>query len=338
LITALRNQFRHQSIDDNDVLAHIFVAAGAEYHSIYTALKLANKLDVVHLEEEMHNHWRALYGIAATTNQCGTEPGKELAFFAKSSGNGNSNNTAKRCWNCNQTGHVKAHCPRVHNKGSSKDLTCGYCGKQGHEANNCFEDPNNAHRGPAWYKLQQSTEMSNVAVATGGGKRKGGYINEIANAALDTNSSFEFIFCSLSFPDDPRILLDANIFIADSAASVDMTGHMEGMYGMPSISTIVHGTGGKPAQAMVVGNIQTMHCDNKGREIMPVTLHWVHYTPDSPWNLISITKRMKSGWKMEGDYKNGIIYQKDGVEIIFNIKKEDGRWLRKWNHTSKRRC
>jgi hypothetical protein len=30
----------------------------------------------------------------------------------------------------------------------------------------------------------------------------------------------------LSFPDDPRILLYANIFIADtSAASVDMTGH-----------------------------------------------------------------------------------------------------------------
>jgi hypothetical protein len=164
--------------------------------------------------------------------------------------------------------------------------------------------------------------MSNVAVATGGGKRKGGnnINNEIANAAVDTNTGYEFIFCSLSFPDDPRILLEANIFIADSAASVDMTGHKEGMYRLQSISTVFQGTGGKPAQATAVGDIETMHCDNKGREIMPVSLHRVHYTPDIPWNLISITKRMKSGWRMEGDYENGIILRKDGVENIFNIK------------------
>jgi hypothetical protein len=58
------------------------VAAGAEYHSIYSALKLADKLTVSHLEDEMHNHWLALYVIKSNGAQCSTEPGKELAFFA----------------------------------------------------------------------------------------------------------------------------------------------------------------------------------------------------------------------------------------------------------------
>jgi hypothetical protein len=90
------------------------------------------------------------------------------------------------------------------------------------------------------------------------------------------------------------------------------------MHGVQPISTVVQGTGGRPAQAAAVGNIQI---DNTGREIMPITLSLVHYTPDSPWNLISITKRMKSGWKMEGDYENGIMLRKEGVEIIFNMRR-----------------
>jgi hypothetical protein len=81
-LTALRNQYGRSAIDDDDILAHVFVAAGSEYHSIYTALKLSDKLTVSQLEDEMHNHWRALYGIEGTATQCGTEPGKELAFFA----------------------------------------------------------------------------------------------------------------------------------------------------------------------------------------------------------------------------------------------------------------
>jgi hypothetical protein len=105
-MTALCNRYGRSAIDDDDILAHVFVAAGSEYHSIYTALKLSDKLTVSQLEDEMHNHWRALYGIEGTATQCGTETGKELAFFAKSVGKGNSNST-KRCWNCNQTGHFK---------------------------------------------------------------------------------------------------------------------------------------------------------------------------------------------------------------------------------------
>jgi hypothetical protein len=127
-------------------------------------------------------------------------------------------------------GHVKAHCPKLRNKkGSLKDQTCGYCGKQGHETKNCFEDPENAHRQLAWYKPKALAEMSNVALATG--KRKGGNVGEITNAAFETlTGGFEFIFSSLTFPDDPRILLDANIFIANSAASFDIRmGHKDGM-------------------------------------------------------------------------------------------------------------
>ena len=43
--------------------------------------------------------------------------------------------------------------------------------------------------------------------------------------------------------------------------------------------------------------------------------------PDSQFNLFSITKRQKMGWKLGGD-KNAIWIEKEGLKILFDIKIE----------------
>jgi hypothetical protein len=52
----------------------------------------------------------------------------------------------------------------------------------------------------------------------------------MANSDLDYwNSNVEYLLCGLTIPTDSKILLDPKIWIADTAASVHVTAHKEGL-------------------------------------------------------------------------------------------------------------
>jgi hypothetical protein len=66
------------------------------------------------------------------------------------------------------------------------------------------------------------------------GMRPSGYRvpNETGNSAADcksTGNHIEYLLCDLTFPTDNKILLDPNIWITDTAASVHMTAHRTGL-------------------------------------------------------------------------------------------------------------
>jgi hypothetical protein len=44
-----------------------------------------------------------------------------------------------------------------------------------------------------------------------------------------TGSKIEYLLCTLTFPNGSKLLLDPNVWIADTAASVHMTAHQEGL-------------------------------------------------------------------------------------------------------------
>ena len=53
---------------------------------------------------------------------------------------------------------------------------------------------------------------------------------------------------------------------------------------------------------------------------MPIIMQDVMYVPDGRYNLFSITKMIKGGWKLQGSMDEGITLTKDDKEIYFRQK------------------
>jgi hypothetical protein len=62
-------------------------------------------------------------------------------------------------------------------------------------------------------------------------------------------------------------------------------------------------------------------CDQFGEVQIKAKLSDVRYNPKSNFNLFSLGKAIKEGWKMSGD-KNGIILKKGDARLAFDIKIE----------------
>lgn len=93
-------------------------------------------------------------------------------------------------------------------KKSQINGNCNRCGKRGHKAADCWEDPQNASKVPVWYKT------------------KG---RETDKMGLVSNS-IELILCSMKFPSSPNIILDPNVWIAKTVTTVHSTPHNVPMF------------------------------------------------------------------------------------------------------------
>ena len=59
----------------------------------------------------------------------------------------------------------------------------------------------------------------------------------------------------------------------------------------------------------IVGSMPSIICDRNGKEIEHVTVQDVVHSPEAEFNLFSITKRLKDGWKLGGDANAIWIYK-----------------------------
>jgi hypothetical protein len=78
------------------------------------------------------------------------------------------------------------------------------CGKQGHHEENCWLKEENKSKRSQRYKIS----------------------NEMANSTLNNNywnANVEYLLCALTIPTDSMFLLNPNIWITDTAASVHVT-------------------------------------------------------------------------------------------------------------------
>ena len=65
-------------------------------------------------------------------------------------------------------------------------------------------------------------------------------------------------------------------------------------------------------------DLECIHCDKNGNELMPITFTNVNHIAGGNYNLASLPRMMKSGWKMTGDAKN-ITMRNNQLVIRFDI-------------------
>jgi hypothetical protein len=155
---------------------------------------------------------------------------------------------------------------------------------------------------PSGYRVP--TESGNSAVG-----RKG------------TGNKIEYLLCALTFPiNDSKLLLDPNIWIADTAASVHMTAHQQGLINICTATndTTIRMGNGNSESATVTGTLPGTVCDQYGNELNNVANENVSYLPNGPFNLFSLTQMILKGWVM-GNNKTSIWIEKGRNKVTFDL-------------------
>ena len=295
-ISAIKNRYNTatKKIEEEDLIATVLEKAPKEYQALLTSeqLRLGDSLALEDLRKAMTTHWRT---VSDTTANVGTNVDGEISLSS----------FGGFCFNCKEKGHKAHQCPKK-NSGKPKPKKfkgkCNHCGKEGHKYADCWQREENKDKRPKNFKPANP---------------------EVANAGIDSGVQVELCFCGITFPDDVKILYDPNIWIADSGNTADNTGHKEGIEvtrkGSAADATIIGD--GKAIKAEVVGKLRGTICNKFGEEIQPATLNNVKYVPDGRFNLFSLTKRMRVGWKLSGDKDAIKLTSPDGKQnVVFDIK------------------
>jgi hypothetical protein len=72
----------------------------------------------------------------------------------------------------------------------------------------------------------------------------------------------------------------------------------------------------------IVAGSQITVCNNEGVELYDAAFSEMHLVPKAPNNIISITQRIGNGWRLGGNNVKGIILERDGHKMCFDIRIE----------------
>jgi hypothetical protein len=170
----------------------------------------------------------------------------------------------------------------------------------------CWEVSENASRRPKNWRSKKPIETANVAYDGQSGPNVELLLSNIDNE-LQT------------FPDNQSLLMDPNIWIGDTAATVHMTPHEEGIVNMKNTGGGITVGNGEVMVAKKAGDIPCELCDRHGNMVHSGRITDVALIKSCPLNLFSVTKMMKEGWKLSGDGENGITLSKGGNNLSFDI-------------------
>lgn len=302
-----------KKLPKDQLIAVVLRAAPEAYASILTSEqeKRGNTLEMSHLRAVMNKFYRQVYK-RATNND---EKDDEMALVAPTNhkgGNGRGSRPTKRF--------------------SGK---CHTCGKEGHMARDCWEDQNNADKRPKWYKPSEvtsaavssekkSTELQLVNVSWGqyaeafAEEEETNFEDEIIaiNNAKDNTNSEMMLKMAKDEGDHPSLLDDPEIWVIDTGATCNSTGHSQGMIERKEAngSKTKMGNGARVSSDRV-GKIPFEAANNGVKGIM----NDVHLMKDAAFNLVSGTKLLKLGYKLTGN-ADRLMYEKDGQKLIFDIK------------------
>jgi hypothetical protein len=172
--------------------------------------------------------------------------------------------------------------------------------------NKCWELPENASRRPANWRTKLNTEAANVAHDGQTGPNV-----ELLLSHVDDDLQ--------SFPHDQSLLLHPNVWIRDTAATVHMSPHEEGMVNMKNTRGGITVGNGEVIVAKKTGDIPGVICDKHGNTLNTATISEVALTKGTPFNLFSLTKLMTQGWTLGGDGTKGITLTKQNNVLSFDI-------------------
>ena len=104
----------------------------------------------------------------------------------------------------------------------------------------------------------------------------------------------EFLLMTKGFSTDDAILNDPNVFIADTGATSDTTPHDIGFIESKEASAkdAITDASGKIVSGNKIVKLHGKIFDKFGKEKGEATIREIMYTPNSRFNLFSMTKRM----------------------------------------------
>ena len=307
-ISAIENKYNTASskIEEEELIAVVMTAAPKAYVSVMTTEQRiqGTSLKLEDLESAMTQQYRQTVGASGGAGG-GDKGGKEFTLSA----------FGGTCYRCHKSGHKAKDCPDKGKKGggaggnkhggASKNLKCSTCGKSGHKAADCWSDESNAGKRPKWFK---------------GAGRAG----ETGNLAADGGARVEFLLLNaptaIEFPSDQAMLLDPNVWIADTGATVHMTSSKLGVVKevkADSQDTVTMANGVADGAESVV-DIRGTICNKEGKPDKEVMLRDVSFMPNGRFNLFSVTRLQKDGWILGGDSK-AIWLVKGESKILFDI-------------------
>jgi hypothetical protein len=115
-----------------------------------------------------------------------------------------------------------------------------------------------------------------------------------------TEIGVEFLLNALTFPNNPQLLNDPNVWIADSGATVHMSPYKIGMRKNKCTE-----------RATEFGDIPVRICDKEGNDVIGTTITNVAIVPKCGYNLFSLTHMMSEGWTVVGCKDKISTIQKD---------------------------
>ena len=294
-IAGIQNKYNlgATKIDPEDLIAAVLTKAPAKYAGILTAeaRSKGDQLTLLDLKTAMMQHWRILSGKEDEDEE---ESGKELSLTA----------FGGICYKCGEKGHKAFKCPKADkkdNKGKKRfNGKCHLCGKEGHKKAQCWELESNKHLRPKnWVSAKE--------------QEKG----------LAASNGVEYLLMAYEkqFPGSTSLLKDPNVWIADTGATTHSSPHEEGMIELDGVSETDGITMGNGTSEKVVkmGQLKGIICDKKGKELQPAKLDRVKVCPTQAFNLFSLTRMMKNGWKLQGNDQM-IWITKGDMKITFDIK------------------
>jgi hypothetical protein len=150
--------------------------------------------------------------------------------------------------------------------------------------------------------------------------------NKTANITQDMSAdqSLELLLSNVDHtqfvPEHKELLMNPNIWIGETAATVHMTPHEDGMINVKNMSGCITVGNGQTMMATKTGNIMCEIQNKRDKTTISGLLTDVCLTTSSPFNLFSVTKMMKQGWKLDGTYAAGITLTKGDDELRFDIR------------------
>jgi len=134
----------------------------------------------------------------------------------------------------------------------------------------------------------------------------------------DGDDKSKFSTAGLTMAQKSFILKDPNIWVGDSGATSDSIFNDMGMQSCKETKSSVTMGKGKSIHPKKIGDIAVTVHNKNGNEMSDAKTTDVAYIPEANFNLFSITRRLRQGFKLGGG-KNSIWLEKNGKKIVFDI-------------------
>ena len=144
--------------------------------------------------------------------------------------------------------------------------------------------------------------------------------DHVSDMSMHLNSKTNVALADLTFPTMTDILYSQEIFIIDTAATIDTTPHNYGLFDTGSIHNKVITMGNQTvANIDLIGKLKVIFSNKYDHLLYNGVLSHIAYTPACAYNLFSVLQRMRDGWSIRNDATNMWLEKPNKHSIVFDI-------------------